>query len=76
MPQVDLVLFNAQEILFDIFDSNEISQDMLEASVATLMRSRIGVIDEINGDPSSWLKAIPLQKGMYRKYSITRRTPM
>ena len=37
MPQVNLVLFNAQEILFDIFDSNEISQDMLEASVATLM---------------------------------------
>ena len=26
---------------------------MCEASVATLMRSRIGVIDEINGDPSS-----------------------
>ena len=37
MLQVNLVLFNAQEILFDIFDSNEISQDMLEASVATLM---------------------------------------
>ena len=49
------IFFNVYEILFDIFESNEISQDMCEASVATLMRSRIGVIDEINGDPSSCL---------------------
>ena len=49
------IFFKVYEILFDIFESNEISQDMCEASVATLMRSRIGVIDEINGDPSSCL---------------------
>ena len=62
-----LFLTKKVHIDLDIYQSNKISARHVVSICCPSNASRIGVIDEINGDPSSWLKAIPLEKTLTKR---------